>query len=150
MKKPMKIALLVLAALTIAIVITAIVMLNAVSGDTLFYMNARLGSFYAVSYRWFCLASVLLIGMWVALVIRFRKEIAQKLSTFGRQDTTAKATTKAATTPGVPEGSSSAEEAFDTTVCGACGSEIPTSCKFCPFCGETTLHTSTQEGEDYE
>lgn len=76
MKKSTKIILLVTALLTIAIIITAITMLKAVSGDALLYMNSKRGSFYAHSYRWFCLASIVMALFWVVLIIVKRKAIA--------------------------------------------------------------------------
>lgn len=74
MKKSTKILLIVFAVLTIAVIVTAIVMLKAVLGDDLFYMDTKRGSFYAASYRWVCLAGGILILFWIIIgVKRIRK-----------------------------------------------------------------------------
>lgn len=77
MKKPktIKIILLAAAILTVVLFILAVVMLKAVKGDALFYMNSGEGYFYAVSYRWVCLAEGLLLLFWVILGVSRRKVI---------------------------------------------------------------------------
>jgi cell division protein FtsW (lipid II flippase) len=84
MKKPIKTALLVLAAFTVIAVITAVIMLKAVSGDSLFYMDSTLGNICAAGYRWLCLASGILTVFWILLAVKNRKAIAAKLPKFKR------------------------------------------------------------------
>lgn len=81
MKKPktMKIILLAAAVLTVVLFIMAVVMLKAVKGDALFYMDSGKGHFYAVSYRWVCLGEGLLILLWIILGVSKRKAILAKL-----------------------------------------------------------------------
>ena len=78
--RTMNIILLTAAALTVVLFIMAVVMLKAVRGDALFYMDSGKGHFYAVSYRWVCLAEGLLLLFWIVLGFRKRKAILEKLS----------------------------------------------------------------------
>lgn len=77
--RTMNIILLTAAALTVVLFIMAVVMLKAVRGDALFYMDSGKGHFYAVSYRWVCLAEGLLLLFWIVLGFRKRKAILEKL-----------------------------------------------------------------------
>lgn len=70
MKKPIKIMLLVLAVLTVITEVAAVVMLKAASGDKLFYMAAVPGRIIAVSYRWVCLAGIVLFLFWILFALR--------------------------------------------------------------------------------
>ena len=75
----MKIVLLAAAVLTVVLFIMAIVMLKAVRGDALFYMDSGKGHFYAVSYRWVCLAEGILLLFWIVLGVVRRKAIMAML-----------------------------------------------------------------------
>ncbi|MCI9143764.1 MAG: hypothetical protein HFH87_14320, partial [Lachnospiraceae bacterium] len=77
--KTMKIVLPAAAALTVVLFIMAIVMLKAVKGDALFYMDSGKGYFYAVSYRWVCLAEGILLLFWIVLGVARRKAIMAML-----------------------------------------------------------------------
>ena len=81
MKKPktMKIVLLGAAVLTVVLSVMSIAMLKAVNGDALFYMDSGKGYFYAVSYRWVCLAAGLLLLFWIVLGVARRKAIMAML-----------------------------------------------------------------------
>jgi hypothetical protein len=138
MKKPIKITLLILSVITVIAVIAASVMLKAVSGDSLFYMDSALGNLYAVSYRWVCLTGAILVLFWLLLVIKNRKAIAAKLPKLKRgEKNTAEDTlpvASAATVSTAPAETPS--QVTSAILCTNCGKQIPINNKFCPFCGE--------------
>ena len=167
MKKPktMKIILLAVAVLTVVLFIMAVVMLKAVKGDALFYMDSGKGHFYAVSYRWVCLGEGLLILFWMILGVRRRKAILAKLPKVEWKKKEAKAeeivepkTATGATAVteigAVSEPEKPAEMKADVTgktavetqtaaepvkrFCTSCGKQIPADAKFCSFCGMAT------------
>ncbi|MDR1210330.1 MAG: zinc ribbon domain-containing protein [Clostridiales bacterium] len=133
MKKPIKITLLVLAALTAIVVIAAAVMLKAVSGDALFYMNSTLGNIYAVSYRPVCLASVVLALFWILLAAKYRKEIINKLTKLklGKKKTADSADSETTSSAAV--------------FCAKCGKRMSAKSRFCPFCGEPVTPVRKEE-----
>lgn len=82
MKKQIKIILPIFAVVTVITIVAAIVMLKAVSGSDLFYINSTLGRVYAVSYRWVCLAGVVFAAVWVWLVAKNGKRMVDKFLKF--------------------------------------------------------------------
>lgn len=78
MKKRSKAVLLGAAALTVLIWIAAVLMLRAVSGDALFYMNSTLGRICAVGCRWVSLAGAALLLFWICFAIRAGKKNRKK------------------------------------------------------------------------
>jgi len=134
MKKPFKITLLIIAAVTIIAIITAIIMLRAVSGDNLFYMNSTLGSIYAISYRWVCLASGVLMLFWIILATKKRKEITQKLSKL-------KIKPKKTISKNPPD-----MQPADK-VCTNCGKHLPGENKFCTLCGQAVYAKTKEENQ---
>lgn len=141
MKKPIKITLLVLAAITVITVIASVVMLNAVSGDDLFYIDSTLGSIYAVSYRWVCLVSGILILFWALFMVGKRREIAAKLSEWKRPGRKT-ADDVMPTTPTMDAGSASA------VLCTKCNRQVSAKSKFCPFCGEPVASSANGKEAD--
>ena len=140
MKKATKITLLVIASLTVITAIAAIVMLNAVSGDTLFYMDSTLGYVCAVSYRWVCLASVILILFWVLLAVKNRKTVSAMLTKLkGKFEKTAKPTGAPTVTTAPDAVTPTAAISADKMFCTKCGKQMSAKSKFCPFCGELVI-----------
>ena len=139
MKKSMKITLLVIASLTVITSIAAIVMLTAVSGNDLFYKNSTLGYIYALSYRWVCLASVILILF--LLAIKNQKEVASMLANFkGNFIKTAKPVDALINTD-----SSTTIVFANKLLCKKCGKQMSIKSKFCPFCGESVINEKKEE-----
>jgi hypothetical protein len=139
MKKPIKITLLILSVITVIAVIAASVMLKAVSGDSLFYMDSALGNLYAVSYRWVCLTGAILVLFWLLLVIKTRKAIAAKLLKLKRGEKNAAGMDTLPVTSAAAVSTAPAETPSKVTsavLCTNCGKQIPINNKFCPFCGE--------------
>lgn len=136
MKKPIKITLFVLATITIVAVVAAVVMLKAVSGDALFYMNSTLGSIYAVSYRWVCLVSGVLILFWILFVVKKRKSITAMLPKFSKKEKKTKVPAIAPITDTVP---------VTTMLCTKCGKQTSLTNKFCPFCGEPVAPSASEK-----
>jgi uncharacterized membrane protein len=118
MKKSLKNTLFVIAGLTIIVVTITIIMLKAILGDVLFYMDSRFGGIYAVSYRWMCLVSVILILFWILIIVKNRAVITAKMPKFKRKP---------------KEG---AEATPPVMVCAHCGRPLTAANKFCPQCGE--------------
>lgn len=129
MKKSAKWILLILAVLTVACVVAAIVMVKAVWGDALFYMDSRLGNFYAVSYRPVCLASAALILFWVLLGIKKHSLFTAKLAASKNKK---EAITEARTDP-------------ETIFCGQCGTQLAKDTKFCSSCGAPVKAAGTED-----
>ena len=139
MKKPIKIILIILAVITLLTVIASAIMLNAVSGDELFYMNSTLGNIYAVSYRWVTLAAVLLTVFWVLFIVKKRASIMTVFSNLkskmvSREPKTEKVEPK-------PEKIEPSAEKIEVkeitaTTCTKCEKQWTNNHKFCPFCGE--------------
>jgi uncharacterized membrane protein len=117
MKKSLKNTLLIIAGLTILVVTIAIIMLKAILSDALFYMDSRFGGIYAVSYRWMCLVSVILILFWILIIVKNRAVITAKMPKFKRKP---------------KEG---AEATLPAMVCAHCGRPLTAANKFCPQCG---------------
>ena len=141
MKKSTKIALLAIASLTVVASIAAIVMLIAISGDALFYMNSTIGHVYAVSYRWVCLASAALILSWVLLAVKNRKAIAAMLTKLKSKFTKANTPTAEPMVAISPTAAASA----DKKPCTKCGKQMSLKSKFCPFCGESAVYNGAQK-----
>lgn len=135
MKKPIKIILLVLAVITVIAVIIAVVMLKAVSGDNLFYMDSTFGSIYAANYRWVCLASGILMLFWIMLVVKKQKEIRAKLLKL-------KCAKKKIADNVLPTAPTLVAESVPTVFCTKCGKQRPAKSKFCPFCGQPVVSSS--------
>jgi len=135
MKKSSKTALLIIAVLTVVLVILSAIMLEAVSGDALFYMDSRLGSVCAVSYRWVCLASVILILFWIAISVKNRTKFAEF---FKKKEHKPKKTTDEMTAPELEQ-----ETEIQSAVnhCANCGSELKPDAAFCGECGQKVGHT---------
>lgn len=74
MKRSLIIVLIMLAILSIGVIVFAIVLLNQVLGDKLFYLNSSFGLFCARTYRWFGLAAIFIIIVWICFAaIKFKK-----------------------------------------------------------------------------
>lgn len=78
MKKRSNAVLLGAAVLTLLIWTAAVLMLRAVSGDALFYMNSTLGRICAVGYRWASLAGAGLLLFWICFAVRAGKKSRKK------------------------------------------------------------------------
>lgn len=132
MKKTAKWMLLILAVLTMIAVIAAIVMLRTVSGDTLFYLDSRVGNIYAVSYRWVCLVAALLILFWLLLGFRKRSVVkARFLALKPKKKAVAKKKADKKLNSKPP-----AEPPQKEIICTGCGKKLTGDHKFCPFCGK--------------
>ncbi len=75
MKKTKMILFGVLGAVSIAIVAAAIVMVRGVYGDALFYMDSKLGYFYAMYYRIAAAIALVLVIVWIIVLIVNLKKI---------------------------------------------------------------------------
>ncbi|MDR1640850.1 MAG: hypothetical protein LBT59_14230, partial [Clostridiales bacterium] len=82
MKRPI---FLILAFLTLLSIIASIIMIGAVTGDDLLYMDSTLGMIYSVSYRWVILASVAFIIAWIAIIANRRKIFGNKVKPLDRE-----------------------------------------------------------------
>jgi len=145
-QKHIKIILIIIAALTVAAAITAIVMLNAVSGDNLLYMDSNRGNIYALSYRWVSLASGILILFWVIMGIYKRAFIIEEYKKFRVRLEEQKQYRAMLPVESVIEEPPKIEKTEKNVVfCTNCGKPRPRGKPFCPFCG--TPAKSVKEAE---
>lgn len=128
MKKPTKIILLIFALLTVLTVIAAVIMLNAVSGSALLYMNSTVGKIYAVSYRWVFVAAVIFVLCWIFIAVKKRKALSEIL--LKHKQKAGPITNINAQLTKAPKPAASA------LFCTQCGKQISVANKFCPFCGQ--------------
>jgi hypothetical protein len=80
-----RVILIILAVLTLISIIASIVMIRAVTGDTLFFMDSTLGMICAASFRWVTLASACFIIAWIAIIANRRKLFGRKLKSLDRE-----------------------------------------------------------------
>lgn len=139
MKKANKIILIVLAALTLGLIIFSIVMLSNVSGYSLLYSNSKFGSFCVAAYRWFCMASVLMVIFWAVITVLNRHKIVvffKRISMANHANIQQPVMTFNNPQEQAPQNTTPNAVAF----CTECGKQISASDKFCSSCGNQVLH----------
>ena len=136
MKKAIKIALLVFAAVTLILIIFTVITVSSVSGYSLLHANSIWGSFCSATYQWLIIACLAFVVIWIIIAIKCRKSII-----FGINSMAVKIKHTLSSGNNQPLTQNAPQTISQETVifCTKCGKQISSADKFCNYCGNPVV-----------